>query len=204
MPTHRTTSKAAAASSIAGIMLAVCLVAALPLLASCTSSSSSSDASAVQGAIENALAPLQNLDANGVQSTIDNALGNADFSELEALGAGASNIIASAFDGFDFSVSDVKVTSDTATATLTISCKNPSDIESSVVNATRAAASDVTIDSLSPDKLQSLVDDILAQAIADTPVTKYDPITITLHKKNGTWEIDDASRQAITNIILGS
>ena len=203
MSTSRITTRSTIATTVARLLLVASLVCALPLLASCTQPSSSSDASAVASAIDDALTPLQNLDADGVRSTIENTLSEVDLSGLESLGSGAANIIAATFDGFDFSVSEIKVTGDTATATLVISCKNPADIASSVGNAVRSAASDVSIDTLSTDKLQSLIGDMLVQAIDNTPVTTYDPITVTLHKSNGKWELDDSSRQSITNVILG-
>ena len=189
-------------SSITRMLAALLLaLACLPFVA-CTSSSSSSssESAAVKQAIDNVLEPIKNLDA----STIESMVADVDLSGLQGLGADASNILAESLEGFDFTVNEVKLSGDTATASITISCKKPSDIANALGSAVSEAASSWSVSSFAPDKLQSLVGDMIDKAVSQTEVSTFGPIEITLHKTDNGWTLDENSQETILSTIAAS
>lgn len=185
--------------------LAACI---LTLAATFAITACSNDQQVIHDQIDLALSVLQ----QPTQSSLQGLLSDSDYQslsdELETLGTTPEEFCSHVFGSMTYTIDEVDVDGDEATAQLTITNKN-------VADAIQQAAEEYT----SGDKLSEALElyasggeDALAKAVLQEFYTILDAsdetmtssVTLGLTKTDNEWDIDDSSIEDLLNAVMGS
>ena len=147
----------------------------------------------------------QQLDATKDKDpTVCSALISDDAKQkLSNAGIDADTFATAFLDGFDYSLGQVAVDKDTASVDITLTSKTLS----SVTNQLNQYAQDDYSSGASANSTEDDIRNQVAQASTDavqsaSPV-QHQPITVTLHKQNNTWIVDQSINGDIAKAFLG-
>lgn len=178
------------------VITAICMAFGCLALAGC--SSPENDEAAIKEALTAQFDRLKSLDDETVDE-ISQAIGS---SELTKLGIAPADFAKAFLDGFDYSVQDVKVDGDSATATVTITCKSLKAFETSL----NTMADEYIKDEANWEKSESQIYEEIGAKTMDTlktvPTVTTSPIELKLTKSSGEWTTDSSSDSAITNAMI--
>ncbi|WP_455137349.1 hypothetical protein [Thermophilibacter sp.] len=135
-----------------------------------------------------------NLDEikNADDSAIQDLLASEDTSMFEQLGVDPTEFISSMLDGFDYTIDSVTVDGDTATASVSVTCKSMTTMQTDAMNAVYALADDPSaVADMSEDELMQLAGQAMMEAIKNSE-THESTYEFTYEKVDGTWTIQDS------------
>ena len=94
------------------------------------------------------------------------------------------------FGGFDYVIDDVTVDGDTATATVTLTCKSFDDYMNAVTDVAMSASSDTDLGAA------------IIEAVNAIEPVQIDPIEIPYEKVDNTWEPTAEGEQALYSALF--
>lgn len=180
------------------VTVARSLVAALVCVAALCACAGGPD---VEALVRADLTTSLDLVKNADRETIDNLMEDIDASELEAYGVDGTEFAASLLDGFDYSIDSVEVEGDKATATLTITCKSASTLYGELEGLTTELLSDPDVYTMTQDELYARVGELVLEALDETE-PRTTTVEVVYTDNDGTWEMDDASGTALSEVFL--
>ena len=186
--------------------LAVCAVA-LGLtfgLAGCGGPKGPSD----EELIRTSITELMDIFKNPTREKLEPYIDSTDTSTFDEYGIDIYDFFAHVFKRLDYTIDEIQIDGDTATATLTVSNVNLSAI---VTEASEQFSENVLdymeeIDMSSDTAMQELMGklfELIYETIDTTEDFNTTSLTITLTKTDGTWVIDDSSAEAFISAMYG-
>ena len=143
---------------------------------------------------------------DGIKNLSDEALAemeiaiDADSQEIfSEVGISIDDLMKSYLNGFDYSIGEVKVDGDTATAEVTLTAKTQADITA----AMNAAIENIDYDELVSTGDLTLIGQAIIEAIDATGPRELDPVTLTFTKVDGEWTDDESAADAVTAVLMG-
>lgn len=164
------------------------------------SSCGKSDEEVVREGVVRELDLVKNKDPEFMESITDAALA----SEMDAYGIDANEFMVSYLEGFDYTINDVTVDGDGATANVTITCKTLTDIYNEVMTNAEETANNTDTSSMSEDEANQLVGQIMMEAVGQVQATTQEPIDLTFTLNGNTWEPTSAAETALQNALFGA
>lgn len=119
------------------------------------------------------------------------------FSEV---GITTNDLMTAYLDGFDYSIGDVTVDGDTATAQVTLTAKTQADLTA----AMNAAVENIDYGELIASGDLTLIGTTIIDSLKATGPRQLDPITITLSKVDGQWVDDGSAEEVVAAALLGT
>ena len=178
------------------VITAICMAFGCLVLAGC--SSPEDDEAAIKEALTEQFDRLKNLDDATVDE-ISQAIGS---DELSKLGIAPADFAKAYLDGFDYSVQDVKVDGDSATATVTVTCKSLKEFEASL----EKVAADYIADSSNWEKSETQIYQEIGtkvmESLKSVPTATTSPVELRFTESNGEWSSDTSTESSITNAML--
>ena len=129
---------------------------------------------------------VKNLD----EEFLNEVTADASTSGLEEFGIDAVELMKAYFGGFDYVIDDVTVDGDTATATVTLTCKSFDDYMNAVTDVAMSASSDTDLGAATIEAVNAI-----------EPV-QIDPIEIPYEKVDNTWEPTAEGEQALYSALF--
>lgn len=156
-----------------------------------------SDEDAIKQDLAANLDEIKNADEDAVQDL----LANEDTSMFEQLGVDPTEFFSAMLDGFDYTIDSVTVDGDTATASVSVTCKSMSTMQSDAMSAVYALMDDPTeIAGMSEDEIMQLAGQTMMEAIkgSETHESTYE---FTYEKVDGTWTIQDSGDEFMSAVF---
>lgn len=147
-----------------------------------------SDEDAIRQDLTTQLDQVKNAD----EAVIQELIANADTSSFEQMGVDPAEFIGAMLDGFDYSIDSVSVDGDTATASVTVTCKSMTTMQEDAMNAVYALVDDPSsLMGMSEDELMELAGQTMMDAIkgSETHQSTYE---FTYAKNGDTWTMQDS------------
>lgn len=182
------------ACSLATVLAVACGV----VLGGCSGASAED---AIRQDLTSTLDEVKNLD----DDTISELMGSMDTSQLETYGIDGTELVRSLVDGFDYNINSITVDGDTATASVSITCKSAADLYGELEGVMDELSSDPDILSLLSDEdaFNARVGELLMDAMNSLqPSTKELELTYT--QTDGEWTMDSDSATALGQVFVTS
>lgn len=152
-------------------------------------SSGQSDEDLIRQDLTASLDEVKNADEDAIQDLI----ANEDTSVFEQVGIDPTEFLSAMLDGFDYTIDSVSVDGDTATASVSVTCKSMTTMQTDAMNALYALADDPSaVAGMSEDELMQLAGQAMMEAIKNSE-THESTYEFTYEKVDGTWTIQDSS-----------
>ena len=169
-------------------------------LTAVTGCGASSDEDLIRDAITSELESIKTLDEAFLAEMVDGL--SAD--EFTTYGIDPTEFMSSYLAGFDYSIGDISVDGDTATATVTLTCKSFSAYEESLTAKSSDAVQNNDLASMSEDEINKLIGKIMVEALNEVEPATTEPITLEYTKEGNVWTPTAASEEALTNAMLSN
>ena len=146
--------------------------------------------------------PLEAIKAKD-EATLTSLLSDDAKQQLSNIGIDPVAYISAYLDGFDYALGPIDINKDTATVDLTITCKTTDSIFAALDQKAKedfesGASANNTEEQTKSEVAENTLDLINAAA----PV-QHGPITITLHKVDKSWIVDDDINGALLKALQG-
>lgn len=178
------------------VITAMCMAIGGLVLTGC--SSAEDDEAAIKEALTEQFDQLKSLD----DATVDEIAQAIGSSELSNLGIAPADFAKAYLDGFDYSVQDVKADGDSATATVTVTCKSLKEFESSLNTMAEEYIKDESNWEKSETQIYQEIGTKVMESLKSVPTATTSPIKLSFAKSNGEWSSDSSNESAITNAML--
>lgn len=175
---------------------ALCMAIGGLVLGGC--SSTEDDEAAIKEALSAQFDRLKALDDATVDE-ISQAIGS---NELSSLGVAPADFAKAYLDGFDYSVQNVKVDGDNATAEVTVTCKSLKEFESSLTTMANEYIADSGNWEKSEAQIYQEIGAKVMESLKSVPTATTSPIKLSFTKSSGEWSPDSSNESAITNAMI--
>lgn len=158
-----------------------------------------SDEELIREAITEELDSIKNLEDETLEE-----MGVEDLAEqLEPMGVDGEEFMKTYLDGFDYTVGDIKVDGEKATASITLKIKSFNSINTEMqnVSADMLGSADELAE-MSEDELMVKMGEVIMGIIEKTELKETEPIEISYELKDKVWTATTESEQNITNAML--
>ena len=146
--------------------------------------------------------PLEAIKAKD-EATLASLLSDDAKQQISDIGIDPTTYISAFLDGFDYSLGPINIDKDTATVDLTITCKTTDSIFAALEQkATEDFESGASANNTEEQTQSEVAENTLDLINAAAPV-QHDPITITLHKVDKSWIVDDDINGALLKALQG-
>ena len=172
---------------ISGVIGAFVAVLALSLclapLSGC--SSQQDDSEVIRQSLSSELDSIKNLD----DSFMNEFAESINMSQLSMYGIDGVAFMKSYLDGFDYTIDNIQVDGDTATAQITLTCKSYTGYQQALTEAvTKITENPEELAGLSNEDINKKIGEIVTGSLDGIELKATEPITITYTKVNDTWE----------------
>lgn len=120
---------------------------------------------------------------------------------FEVYGIDPATFAQSYFQGFDYSIGEIKVDGDTATVQVTLTCKSYAAIKDAIGAATAELNGSDEFASLPHDEQYERIGQIVMTALESATPVETKPISIKYVKKDSSWLPSDSTAQAIAKAL---
>ena len=160
--------------------------------------SSANPEQAIRDDLTATLDEVKNVD----DATIEELMGSVDTSQLEPYGIDGTEFARSLLDGFDYSIGDITVDGDTATAQVSITCKSAMDLYDELENMMTELSEDPDILSLLSDEeaFNARLGELLMEAMDSLEPSTKD-LELAYTNADGTWTMDSSSAAELGQIF---
>ena len=136
---------------------------------------------------------IKNVD----DEAIEDLLGATDTSAFEQLGVDPTDFMKAFLGGFDYTIGDVVVDGDTATASVSVTCKSLQTMQGEIEDLAYDLLADPEIYTLSEDEIMERVGSAMLEAIEGSELheSSYD---FTYSKTDDGWEMEDSGSEFMT------
>lgn len=158
-----------------------------------------SDEELIREAIVEELDGIKNLEDETLEE-----MGVEDLAaQLEPMGIDGEEFMKTYLDGFDYTVGDIKVDGEKATASITLKIKSFNSINTEMQNVSADMLGDADeLAEMSEDELMVKMGEVIMGIIEKTELKETDPIEISYELKDKVWTATTGSEQNITNAML--
>ncbi len=182
--------------------LSLCAITALCMaiggLALTGCSSAEDDEAAIKEALSAQFDRLKNLDDATVDE-ISQAIGN---NELSNLGIAPADFAKAYLDGFDYSIQSVKIDGDSATATVTVTCKSLKEFETSLTTMANEYIADSGNWEKSEEQIYQEIGAKTMESLKSVPAATTSPLDLRFTKSSGEWSPDASNESTVTNAMI--
>ena len=123
---------------------------------------------------------------------------------FDVYGIDPATFVQSYFKGFDYSIGEIKVDGDTATAQVTLTCKSYAELKAAIDAEAGKLNDDVEFIYLSHDEQYERIGAIVMNALDSATPAETKPIAIKYTKKDNEWKIADNTAQTIAKALIGN
>lgn len=187
-------ARSLAAAAMALALMGACLLGATGCVAP-------TPEDAIRSSLSQKLDGIKGLD-DGFLSELQDDLDVDRFSEY---GIDGTEFMRSYFDGFDYSIDDIVVDGDTATATVTLQCRSFSQYRDRLTEAAENLVGDrEKLASMSNDEVNAAYGALITETlegVENAPTAAF-TITYKLDEDTSTWEPTNAVEYEISSAIL--
>lgn len=146
--------------------------------------------------------PLEAIKAKD-EATLTSLLSDDAKQQLSDIDMDPVTYVSAYLDGFDYALGPIDINKDTATLDLTITCKTTDSIFAALDQKAKedfesSASANNTEEQTKSEVAENTLDLINAAA----PV-QHDPITVTLHKVDKSWIVDNDINEALLKALQG-
>jgi hypothetical protein len=142
------------------------------------------DKALITNALTEELNQIKNLDDDMMETMLAS---DSSYDDLEEFGVSGRQFIEEYLAGFDFSIEDVVVDGNTATATLTLTIKKTSEIEDALYSKAEAFLADESNAALTQDEFYAAYGKLFLEVVRGVDATKSDAFEIVYTKSDGAW-----------------
>ena len=123
--------------------------------------------------------------------------------DFATLGVDTGEFMTAYLDGFDYSIDDVTVEEDTATATVTVTCKSMSEVLSDWQTRFYAALENVDLETLSSeDELMQIGGSCLMESVQAVEPKSSVCSFVYNNDGEGNWSADESAATELSNAIM--
>ncbi len=177
---------------LAAMGAAALMVAALGAFTGCSSNAANEEV--IRTSITEELDPYKNHDSSVIsQIQTQNAVG------LATIGIDGEEYANALLDGFDYTIEDVTVNGNEASATLVMTQKDIDEAEAEAIMEELAA--DPAFLEMSQDERKTAVSDKIFEYISSVEAAPQDPVTIDFVLNGNTWELTDESTARMQSLF---
>lgn len=167
------------------------------VLGACSSGPSAEEL--IREDITTSLDQIKNMD----DATMSELMETLDTSALEPYGVDGTELVKSLLGGFDYSIDSVSVDGDTATASVSVTCKSATTFSTDLQAALQELLDDPDLMELATD--EESLNERMGQIIMETldgvePETKTLELTYT--QTDGEWALDESSAAEVAQIFV--
>lgn len=178
--------------------IAACALLAVSLCALTACADNSKEL--ITKSLEQELDSLKNPD----EATISSMSSQIPASTLSQLGLTSDELIKSLLEGFDGTIDSVEVNGSNAEAVVTISCKDFSQLQSSIQEVTETAMKDPSkFQGMSTSDISKWMGQQIMTKINELPVVSHDPTTIDYVLNGNTWEPAAGAKEKLASVLFG-
>ena len=134
-------------------------------------------------------------------SSLANALTAGNF---DVYGIDSTAFVQSYFQGFDYSIGEIKVDGDKATAQVTLTCKSYTAFKNAVDSAASSLNSSSEFANLNHDEQYERIGSLVVGALDGAPTAETKPISLSYAKSNDSWKPADNTPQVIAKALLAN
>ena len=148
-------------------------------------SSQQDDSEVIRQSLSSELDSIKNLD----DSFMNEFAESINMSQLSMYGIDGVAFMKSYLDGFDYTIDNIQVDGDTATAQITLTCKSYTGYQQALTEAvTKITENPEELAGLSNEDINKKIGEIVTGSLDGIELKATEPITITYTKVNDTWE----------------
>ena len=155
---------------------------------------------AIRDSLTQELDSIKNLDESFV-SDLESASGVSD---LEEFGIDPKEFFTSYLSGFDYTIDEVAVDGETASATVTLTAKSYTEFNDAIQSNLDALVSDDSLYTLSEEEVYSRIGQTVMDTIDGLSPVQTAPITISYELIDNTWTPTEESQAAIDEALMAS
>lgn len=187
--------------TLAGTLLLVALAALA--ITGC-----SNEEQAIRTTIDNTLATFQNPTEESLRGLVGDDEYDEYAEQYAQIGTTPEELFQHVSGSLTYTIDDVTVDGDTATATLTVTNKDVMEVATTIQEEyssgdKRAEAQQIYLTQGQDALVKAIMQDFYDQLDATTDTTTT-TVTLDLTKTDGTWDVDDSSIDDFTNAFFGS
>lgn len=185
---------AKAMKRVAAFVVAVVCVLALGAGAGC---SAQSEDAAVEAALVAELEVIKGLDEAFVEAAAQMLA-----PDLDAYGLDAKEFVGAYLEGFDYEISDIFVEGDSATATVTMTCKSIAVYLAELQGVSNEASAEGSLEGLGAGEVAVGVGALMMEAWDVVVPTACAPVTVECVKSGDAWTVKASSAEAVAAVLF--
>lgn len=122
--------------------------------------------------------------------------------QAEALGIDREAFTRSLLEGFDYTIDEVTVDGDNATAVVTVTCKKLGGLQDEGARLAEKIKEDPSIAGSSSDEAYQWIGSKLTEYVSNAPLETREPITFEFTKSGNTWRPTASANRAMSNLFV--
>lgn len=155
---------------------------------------------AIRDALTQELDTIKNLD----EGFINEIASQDEVATLQEFGIDPNEFFKSYLSGFDYSIGDVTVDGETATATVTLTLKSFNEFNESLTAAMDSLIADDSLVSLSEEDLYTRIGQSVMDAVNTLEPKQIEPLTISYELVDNEWTPTSDSQTQLDNALMNS
>lgn len=188
-------------ASLYARIVSVCFISCILVFAGAVLSACGPDhEQAIRDSLTQELDSIKNLDEAFV-ADLESASG---VSALEEFGIDPKEFFTSYLSGFDYTIDEVAVDGETASATVTLTTKSYTELNDAIQSNLDALVSDDSLYTLSEEEVYAKIGQTVMDTIDGLSPVQTEPITIAYELIDRTWTPTEESQAAIDEALMTS
>jgi hypothetical protein len=200
--THLLSAKTSASPRFSTYFFLSLLVAAFCALGVFTLSGCAqkqTDEEVIREQLTTELDSIKNVDSNFV----DDFSESINMTQLSVYGIDGTDFMQAYLNGFDYSIDDISVEGDQATATVTLTCKSYSGYQNALEDAvTKITENPEELTTMTEDDINKKIGEIVIGSLENVDLAQTTPIEIKYTKENDTWEPASSTSGDIASALM--
>lgn len=124
---------------------------------------------------------------------------------LEEFGIDTKEYLTAYLEGFDYTVDEVTVEGETATATVTLTMKSFTELEAALEAAGEQFAEEALANpDMTEEEVNQRMGELIMDAVKNTPVAPTEPIDVVYELIDNVWTPATSAEDAIAKAMLGN
>lgn len=185
------------------MLTSAALVLSLGAMVGC--SSPVDDEKIVREVLTSELDQFKNIDEQAMEelvSAVEDGANASDLAQLEAMGISGKDFVETMFEGFDYTIGDIAVNGNAATANVVVKAKNFSEFVTGATDLMSSILDDPSqFASMSQEEIMTAVGDRIKGMLADLPLAEND-LELDLQKKDGIWEPSSSTSKMLGSVFF--
>jgi uncharacterized membrane protein len=177
----------------------ICILIAIAGMVGC-GSKTISDEQEIQSAVIDALSGYKDFNSE----TLDEFAVEMDLDKLDQFGLTGQTFLKKYFEGFDYSISDININNNQASVSVTVACKDFTEIENAISQNVSKLVEQAQAGKLTSSTMKQSYGDLILDSIDKTNLKNYS-LTLTYSKDDaGIWVPVDNIGIVLAGALLGN